>query len=374
MAEPIEPELEGAWRRYLAEHPDDARGHAALAMILVSRGDAREAIVEAERSIALDPGLALPHYVLSRAASPFRADEAIREVQKAIELEPTCACCYSQLAHLELYHPRSARKPTHLAAEAGLTVQPDDPSCTSLQGIALGRMGRFEEAEAAFAKALSMAPDSAYVHSCHGRFLVRRGHLISALKSFQRASHLDPGSAYDRWCARLLGLLALLLTWFTHLSSRLGLLRIERSDDSGQSVGWTAKPDWSMGIVYSLWAMASLRLLLDLVGDLSPLWFCVPVGIAAPIGITIFHRLSGTKRKLFSILLILPIVVWLEIPILMLMDPKNISEVAKQAWPHVNQMPEFHLTRVILVFSFLASGLFLASLLLAKVIERNKPV
>ena len=55
----------------------------------------------------------------------------------------------------------------------------------------------------------------------------------------------------------------------------------------------------------------------------------------------------------------------------MLIDPKNISKVAEQAIPHLNAMPEFHLTRLIGVLSFLGSGLFLACLLLAKVIERN---
>ncbi len=370
-----DPEYESRWRRHLAEHPDDAQRHVALALILARRGNDREAIAAAQRAIELDPGLALPHYILSRTADQ-RADEAIRHVQKAIELDPTSVYSYSQLAHLELYHPHSALNPAHRtaalqAAEAGLRVQADDPACASLRGIALGQMGRFEEADAAFAKALAVAPDSAYVHSCHGRYLLGRGALAPALNSFEKASQLDHSHAYDRWWIRRLGPLVLLLTAFTRLSSRLGLLRIDRSNDSAQTARWTAKPDWSMGMVYWVWAMASLRVLLDFVGDSSLLWFCIPAGIAAPMGILALNRLNGTMRLLFALLLMFLVFGWIELPLLMLISPKFISNVAEQAWPHLNSMPEFHLTRLIGFFSFLGSGLFLACLLLARVIERN---
>jgi Flp pilus assembly protein TadD len=370
-----DPEYEARWRRYLAEHPDDANGHAALAPHLGKLGNLPEAIAEAQRAIALGSGLALPHYVLARIAGLARADEAIRHIHKAIELEPDWVYGYSLLAHLELNHPRAALDPAHRtaalrAAEAGLRVQPDDPGCLSLLAIALGQLGRFEEAEAALMKALAVAPDSSYVHSRHGQYRLSRGNLAPALASFKKASQLDPSSHYDRWWARRLGPLVRLLTGFTWLSSRFGLLRITRSGDSGQTARWTAMPGWPAGLVCIVWAMASLRVLLDFVGDSAPLWICIPAGTAAPLGIVALSRLKGPLRLPLALLLILILVGWIELPLLMLISPDNISEVARQAWPRVNALPEFHLTRLVGIASLLGSGLFLACLGLAKAIER----
>jgi adenylate cyclase len=43
------------YRRYLAQHPDDARGHMYLAVDLAQIGDVREAKAEAEKALALSP-------------------------------------------------------------------------------------------------------------------------------------------------------------------------------------------------------------------------------------------------------------------------------------------------------------------------------
>ncbi|MGP0063210.1 MAG: tetratricopeptide repeat protein [Isosphaeraceae bacterium] len=374
-----DPEFERGWRRHLSEHSDDARGYAAIALILAKRGDVPGATVEAERSIALDPGLALPHYVLSRVAWPSHVDEAIREARKAIELDSECVYYYSQLAHLELHHPRSAVDRMHRAAalraaEDGLEIQPDDPSCATIRGMALAQTGRFDEAEAAFAKAIALDPECAYVHSSRGQYLFSRGDLVPALRSFERASQLEPSSmAYHRWWIRRLTPLILLLTGFTKLTARLGLIHIDRVADSVQTDRWTVKPDWSMGLVYGLWAMASLRVLLDFVGDSSPLWFCIPAGVVSAAGIPVLHRLDGTKRWTYGILLMFPILLGLQLPLMMLLVPDHISELAGRSVPRLEPMPEFQLTRLIGVFSFVGWGLFLGSLLLAKVIERNKP-
>jgi Flp pilus assembly protein TadD len=370
------PEYESRWRQHLAEHPDDAQGHAALALCLIYGGNEDEAIAEAWRAIELDPQLSLPHYVLARSTSLCRANQAIPHVRKAIELEPSCVYYYSLLAHLELDQRSKARDPARRAAaaleatEAGLRIQPDEPGCAALRGIALGRLGRFEEADAAFAHAAAVAPDSAYVHSCQGRYRLGRGNLAAALLSFEEASRLDPTSLFDCWWVRQLRPGIRLLTGFTGLASRLGLLRIDRPGDSAPAARRTVTPNWSMGLVCLIWAMASLRVLLDYVGDSSPLWFCIPAGIAAPLGIMASKRIKRNLLLVFAVLLIFILVGWIELPLLMMIDPKNISEVAKQAWPRVSALPEFHLTRVVGIISLLGSGLFLACLGLAKAIER----
>src|SRR5689334_11365109 len=86
-------------RQALAAAPDDAYGHALLALCLAERAKFQEATGEAERAIHLQPDFAFAHYAHARVFfDRNRLSEARAAIEEAIRLDSTDAGHFSLLA------------------------------------------------------------------------------------------------------------------------------------------------------------------------------------------------------------------------------------------------------------------------------------
>lgn len=351
-------------RQILAAAPNDALTLARLALDLTIRGRRQEAEAEARRAIRLDPEVALAHYALSFALGPRRSDEAIIEAEEAIRLDPQCVCSYAQLAYLQIARSRNSFGRRHglaalRAAESGLLVDPAHVLCVALRAIALERLSRHEEAEAAYTSALALDPESTFVHAAYGQFLLQRGRLGPALKSFREAARLDPGCPRHRRKARFVETLIRSVTWLAWLGPRLGMLRLSPKVGSPGSSERAPSMNWTTGLLLWLAVHASTRLLLDRVGDRSPMSFCLPAGTLVMITLMAFHRLGGKMRLVVGCAAGFLGLMWLELSALMFISPRRISGSVMAAWPQLHLGAWFDLLRVVGLASVVGMSLFL---------------
>ncbi len=182
-------------RKELADNPEDVEslGWLALALHFQSDSNTEEALATAEEAIRLAPDMPFPHYV--RAVILFRAGrvgqaEAEAAVFEAMRLDTDNPKYFDLLAVIRLEQGRDGEALE--AAEQGLAVNPWHVGCLQQRAIALGRLGRNEEADAAFRAALSAEPESPYAHLEYGRLLLRSDHPGQAQEHLREALRLDP--------------------------------------------------------------------------------------------------------------------------------------------------------------------------------------
>ena len=179
-----------AARQALASDPENARAHALLALGLTQLDQPREAVEAARRSVALDPELPFAHFVLGRALlDQDDVSGAERSVRESLRLDPD-ADGYALLARVF-----ARRRQWHDALDAagrGLEIDPQHAASANLRALALGELGRADEAEAALDETLALDPDNASSHANRGWQLLRQSKPDQALESFRDALRLDP--------------------------------------------------------------------------------------------------------------------------------------------------------------------------------------
>ncbi len=188
---------EREWRGVLAESPDDAEGHAALAMCLAEREQYAEAQAEADRAVGLAPEIDFVHFVRGRVLRDRnRHGEAADAAAEAIRLDPDDANNRFLLASIRCAQERWADCLD--AADAGLASDPEHDGCANLRALALTHLGRKDEAAATIAGALERSPENSLTHTNQGWALLHRGEPRQALEHFREALRLDPGNDWAR--------------------------------------------------------------------------------------------------------------------------------------------------------------------------------
>jgi tetratricopeptide (TPR) repeat protein len=152
-------EAELLLRRALASDADDPGLRAALAHVLLARGETAEALVHAERTVALAPDVGYGHALRSAVLSTDlrRRRDAVDAAREAVRLDPEEAFCHGALARACL---RARWFPEALdAAERAAALDPEDADAHRLRGAALMALGRPADAEDAFREALRLDPE-----------------------------------------------------------------------------------------------------------------------------------------------------------------------------------------------------------------------
>lgn len=151
-------EAEAVLRRALAADPDDASLRAALAQVLLVRGNTAEALEHADRTVALAPEVSYGHALRSAVLSTDlrRRREAVDAAREAVRLDPEEPFAHRTLARACL---RSRWYPEALdAADRAVALDPEDADAHGLRGAALMGRGRPADAEAAYREALRLDP------------------------------------------------------------------------------------------------------------------------------------------------------------------------------------------------------------------------
>lgn len=181
----------------LAQAPDHPLAHAYLALSRVDQGKIKEAADAARAAVGYAPDVAFFHYVLGVVLHRGdREDEARREVEEAIRLDPDEENHFALLASIHL--ARRDWAAALEAAERGLALNPEDVGCANLRSMALVRLGRKDEAMETVEYALGREPDNALSHANQGWNCLHRNDPRRAQDHFREALRLNPELEYAR--------------------------------------------------------------------------------------------------------------------------------------------------------------------------------
>jgi len=152
-----------------------------------------EAVIEYRNVLQLDPNHAAAHYSLARSYTALqKLKEAYWELHEAVRLDPANTDARVSYAQFSLL----ARDFEEVLTQADAIVEnePERASAYTLRGEALTALERFDEAEAAFTKAVEVAtPEDLPSHlSNMVQFQSRRGNLDAARKYIDQLVELEP--------------------------------------------------------------------------------------------------------------------------------------------------------------------------------------
>ena len=193
-------EAEALLRRALADEPEDAALHAALAQVLLRRGEHGPALEHAERTVALAPEVGFGHALRSMVLSTDlrRRREAVDAAREAVRLDPEESYGHLTLARACL---RSRWFPEALdAADRAVGLDPEDADGHGLRGAALMGLGRPADAEQAMREALRLQPgDGDALHDLGVAVSVQgRDRQDEARGLFVDAARADPTDRHAR--------------------------------------------------------------------------------------------------------------------------------------------------------------------------------
>jgi tetratricopeptide (TPR) repeat protein len=153
-------EVLAEFREAVRLRPDFAQAHNNIGLVLTQSGDDEAALAAFREAIKIRPNYADAHANLGATLIPTDGEQAIRELEKAVALEPT-----------------SVKAQFNLATAYGAS-----PKYGSAREIALLK------------KVIVMAPSFPRAHLALGKALLQDGKVPEAVRELQEASRLDPQS------------------------------------------------------------------------------------------------------------------------------------------------------------------------------------
>lgn len=144
--------------------------------------------------VAMTPGAYAARYNLGHhLARQGRLDEALREYEQALRVEPNHWRSHSEIGRVLVVQERYAEALPHL--ETALRLAPDTYATNYNYGIALEKLGRNAEALAAYDRALAVAPQRHEPHLNRGNVLFALGRFDDALAAYDEVLRLRPDHA-----------------------------------------------------------------------------------------------------------------------------------------------------------------------------------
>ena len=172
-----------------------------LGTALEQKGRLDEAIRQFQAALRLNPDFAPAHNELAATlGQKGQLDAAIREFQEAIRIEPGYTLVHFNLgnAFLEKGQLDDAIREYREALRRQLRLSLGDPNLHNNLGLALARKGQTDEAIAQYQEALRLAPDDPDIHYNLGLALGRKGQMDDAIGQLQEALRLKPDYAAAR--------------------------------------------------------------------------------------------------------------------------------------------------------------------------------
>lgn len=194
--------------QHLAEHEGDSSALALLSQARLELDEPQGALAAANAAIANRPDDEWPHRVASLAlAATGQPEEALRAATTAVRLAPLSWVTHARLAVALADVGRY--DDGWVEAELAITQAPDEPQAHRAAGRVATLASWWDEAEAAFRRALALAPDNAALMNDLGVLDLSRGRLTGAVGQFVGAARLAPGESYAPDNVVLSGWLAL---------------------------------------------------------------------------------------------------------------------------------------------------------------------
>jgi DNA-binding winged helix-turn-helix (wHTH) protein/Tfp pilus assembly protein PilF len=193
----------------------DAHEHYIRARYLIAkrtRASLQEAIACLERAIAIDPRFALAHAGLSeswiqlglRAAvsQSLRPREAMPKAraaaEKALALDDELSEAHATLGQVLVTYEWN--RPAGMAElQRAIELNPNNQNAQHWYAMALGGLGRFDEALAQIQRALAIDPLAVIVNANVGYLLYRAGRIDEAVTKLRHTVAMEPGFVMTRY-------------------------------------------------------------------------------------------------------------------------------------------------------------------------------
>lgn len=174
----------------LKESPKNIPLLAVKTQWLLNEKRGAEALVVAKQAVALDPQSPQAQFVLGRAQTANRnEDAAMAAYKEALRLNPTMAAAQIELSRLLLAAGQADQALQH--AQAAHKTAPRDPAARFNIARALLGKGDTRAAEEEVKALGAQFPQSAAVHALYGHVLLSRADGAGATREFDRALALD---------------------------------------------------------------------------------------------------------------------------------------------------------------------------------------
>jgi tetratricopeptide (TPR) repeat protein len=261
------------WRHALAVTGGNKVVHNELALALVEKGEQAEAVKHFEAALRLGSHSRTHGHLGMVLLQLDQYDEAARQLEKAVQLEPDWAKARLALGRVRERQGRHEEAIRHFTDALAI-----DPTLTEAHiglASALAANGAFQQAEEQYEILLRAEPDSALLHDELGRLYKRQGRLKDAISQYDRALELQP-SFHESWnnkgvAMEALGRFAQAADCYRHaveldpkqLVYRLNLAYALR--ENGQQgpastqyeVAFRLHSDWPQSVLAEAWTLAT---------------------------------------------------------------------------------------------------------------------
>jgi tetratricopeptide (TPR) repeat protein len=183
-----------SYERALQFNARDPRLHYNLSLALDKLGDLASERRELEKSVELDPNVAVAQNQLGLLAlRRGQQEEAERRFTKALTIDPKFAEAQSNLGVLYSQQGKNAE-----AAALFQEAIKNDPNYSKAYvnlGLLMAQQGALPQAEQQLRSAIRVNSNDASAYAALGMLQAKTGHGAEAVKSFQKAVTLEPASA-----------------------------------------------------------------------------------------------------------------------------------------------------------------------------------
>jgi len=185
---------ETLWQMTLARNPNSSLAHNNLGNLFLRNGRMDEAVKQFQKALEIEPRYALAHNNLGAAFYQLgRMDEAVTHYQQALEIEPRFAQAHNNLGIVLFEKGQVDEAIAHF--QKALAVQPNNARIYNNFGKALLKKGETDGALRCFQKAVEITPDFAEAQENLGMMLFQKGQVDEAIVHYQKAAALQPVNA-----------------------------------------------------------------------------------------------------------------------------------------------------------------------------------
>jgi tetratricopeptide (TPR) repeat protein len=171
--------------------------HNNLGVALVALGDLSESLAHYEQALRDWPGYPKAHNNLGTALARLgRIEEAVKQYEEALRLEPDYAEARENLVKLLVAGAaRGDASQAALGYANAIRLKPDSAEAHNGLGMALARVGKFNEAIREFEVSVRLRPDYAEARNNLGTALSSTGNYSGAIAQYTEAIRIQPGYA-----------------------------------------------------------------------------------------------------------------------------------------------------------------------------------
>ena len=182
---------ETLWTDNVAKNPQCWAGYNNLGSVLLQRGQVDDAIPEIQKALEINPDYADAHYNLALALLQKRqVDDAVTQLRRALEISPNYVEALNTLGWA--FSQNGQTDDAIVEFRKALAVNPAYAKASDNLGATLLQKGRVDEAIAEFQRLIVYNPNLATAHYNLGVALLDKGEIDAAISEFQAALQLKP--------------------------------------------------------------------------------------------------------------------------------------------------------------------------------------